>query len=61
MAALTNTKSSGDLKADILKILKSYLAENKLNFDIWQFPTVKRAIELNLGAKNENEYQVINL
>ena len=44
-----------------LKILKSYPAKNKLNFEPWKFPTIKRARELNLGAKNESEYQVINL
>lgn len=49
------------LDVEALKILKSFPAENKLNFDVWQFPTIKRAVELNLGAKNENEYEVINL
>ncbi|MFH1367012.1 MAG: DUF362 domain-containing protein [Patescibacteria group bacterium] len=44
-----------------LKILKSYPAENKLNLNPWEFPTIKRAVELNLGAKNEKEYQIINL
>lgn len=49
------------LDVEGLKILKSFPAENKLNFDPWEFPTIKRAVELDLGAKNENEYRVINL
>ncbi|MFA5069795.1 MAG: DUF362 domain-containing protein [Patescibacteria group bacterium] len=44
-----------------LKILKSYPAKNKLNFEPWEFPTIKRAAELNLGAKSERDYQIINM
>jgi len=44
-----------------LKILKSYPAENKLAGDIWQLPQIKRATELNLGIKNEQEYSVMDI
>jgi len=44
-----------------LKILKSYPAENKLKADIWQLPQIKRAVELNLGAKTEKDYQVLEV
>ena len=42
-----------------LKILKSYPAENKLNLPLWEFPQIKRAVELGLGAKTENDYKVV--
>lgn len=44
-----------------LKILKSYPAENKLAGDIWQLPQIKRAVELGLGVKNENQYSVMEV
>ena len=43
-----------------LKVLKSYPAQNRLNLPLWDFPQVKRAIEMGLGAKNEKEYQVVS-
>ena len=43
-----------------LKILKSYLAENRLNLPLWEFPQIKRAVELGLGVKNEEEYRVVS-
>jgi uncharacterized protein (DUF362 family) len=49
------------IDVEALKILKSYPAKNKLSFAPWEFPTIKRAVELNLGAKNENDYRIINL
>lgn len=42
-----------------LKILKSYPARNKLNLPLWEFPQIKRAVELGLGVKSENDYLVI--
>jgi uncharacterized protein (DUF362 family) len=42
-----------------LKILKSYPAENKLDLPLWEFPQIKRAVELGLGVKTENDYEVI--
>jgi len=44
-----------------LKILKSYPAENKLAGDVWQLPQIKRAVELNLGIKNEQEYSLMDV
>lgn len=43
-----------------LKILKSYPAKNRLNMEIWEFPQIKRAVELNIGVKSEREYKIIN-
>lgn len=42
-----------------LKILKSYPAKNKLDLPLWEFPQIKRAVELDLGVKTENDYEVI--
>lgn len=44
-----------------LKILKSYPAENKLAGDIWQLSQIKRAVELKLGVKSDQEYSVIDV
>ena len=44
-----------------LKILQSYKAENKLGTDPWALPQIKRAVELSIGSKSENDYQVIEV
>ncbi len=49
------------IDVEALKILKSYPAENYLGGDIWQLTQIKRAVELGLGVKSEEEYKVINL
>lgn len=46
---------------EALKILKSYPAKNKLDGDPWQLPQIKRAVELDLGVKNEQEYQITDV
>jgi len=42
-----------------LKILKTYPVENRLDLPLWEFPQIKRAVELGLGAKSEEDYKVI--
>jgi len=42
-----------------LKVLKSYKAKNKLNLPLWEFPQIKRAVELELGVKSEEEYRLV--
>ncbi|HJN62296.1 MAG TPA: DUF362 domain-containing protein [Candidatus Parcubacteria bacterium] len=42
-----------------LKILKSFPAKNKLDLPLWEFPQIKRAVELGLGAKSEEDYELI--
>jgi uncharacterized protein (DUF362 family) len=49
------------LDVEGLKILQSYKAENYLGNDPWALGQIKRAIELNLGAKSEKDYQIIEL
>jgi uncharacterized protein (DUF362 family) len=44
-----------------LKILQSYKADNYLGDNPWALGQIKRAVELNLGAKSEKDYQIINL
>lgn len=54
--------ASGDriaIDVEALKVLKSYKANNKLNMPIWEFPQIKRACELNLGARSEVRYKVL--
>ena len=42
-----------------IKILQSYKAKNRLKGNPWELPTIKRAVELELGARNEQDYIVI--
>lgn len=54
--------ASGDriaIDVEALKILKVYEAENRLNMPVWEFPQIKHAVELGLGAKGEDEISVV--
>ncbi len=54
--------ASGDriaLDIEGIKIIKKYPADNLLNIDPWNLPTIKRAVELGIGAKSEKDYKVI--
>lgn len=44
-----------------IKVLQSYNAKNLLGDDPWALGQIKRAIELNLGAKSEDDYQLIKV
>jgi len=41
-----------------VKILQSFKAKNKLDLPVWDLPQIKTAVDLNLGAASEDEYQV---
>jgi uncharacterized protein (DUF362 family) len=48
------------LDVEGIKIIQSYNADNKLKgWNPWELPTIKRAIELGLGASSEKEYKII--
>jgi len=49
------------LDVEGLKILQSYKADNKLGTDPWALKQITRAIELNIGAKSEEDYQIIEV
>jgi len=49
------------LDVEALKILQSYKAENMLGDDPWALEQIKRAVELNIGAKSEQEYEVLDV
>lgn len=54
--------ASGDriaLDVEALKTIKSFDGANLKN-DPWSYTQIRRAVELGLGAKNEQEYEVIN-
>ena len=54
--------ASGDqiaLDVEGLKVLKSYPRENMLKAPVWEMPIIRRAIELGLGARSEEDYRVI--
>jgi uncharacterized protein (DUF362 family) len=54
--------ASGDriaIDVEALKILQGYKAENRLDMPIWEFPQVKRAVELGLGVRGEDEISVV--
>ena len=44
-----------------IKILQNYEANNKLGNDPWALEQIKRAVELGIGAKSENDYQVLEV
>ena len=44
-----------------LKILQSYKADNKLGTDPWALKQITRGIELGIGSKSQNDYQIIEL
>jgi uncharacterized protein (DUF362 family) len=55
--------ASGDriaLDVEGVKILQSYPRENLIQAPVWEMPVIKRAIELGLGVKSEDDYQVIS-
>lgn len=54
--------ASGDriaLDVEALKTIKSFDGTNLKN-DPWSYTQIRRAVELGLGAKNEQEYEVID-
>ena len=54
--------ASGDriaIDVEALKILKGYEAENRLDMPVWEFPQIKRAVELGLGVRGEDEISVV--
>jgi uncharacterized protein (DUF362 family) len=56
--------ASGDrLAIDVegVKILQSYPRENLINMPVWEIPSIKRAVELGLGASSEEKYRVERL
>jgi len=54
--------ASGDriaIDVEALKIIESYKGAS-LTDDPWSFTQIRRAVELGLGAKNEQNYKVVN-
>ncbi len=54
--------ASGDriaIDVEALKILKGYKADNRLDMPVWEFPQIKRAVELDLGVRGEDEISVV--
>ncbi len=54
--------ASGDriaMDVEGVKILQKYPAKNRLNMDVWDMPQIKRAVELKLGSKSEDDYKVL--
>lgn len=49
------------LDIEALKILQSYKADNMLGNDPWALEQITRAIELNIGSKSQQDYQVIEV
>ncbi|MCL5093833.1 MAG: DUF362 domain-containing protein [Patescibacteria group bacterium] len=42
-----------------IKIIQSFEGNNIKGKDPWKFPQIKRAVDLEIGAKNEDDYQII--
>jgi len=44
-----------------IKILQSYKADNKLGTNPWALKQIKRAVELGIGTKSEEDYQIFDV
>ncbi len=54
--------ASGDrvtMDVEALKLMASYPDDNLLNMKIWEYPQIKRAVEMGLGAKNDTEIEYV--
>lgn len=49
------------IDVEAVKILQSYRADNRLGTDPWRLTQIKRAAELGLGARSENDYRVFEV
>lgn len=49
------------IDVEAVKILQSYRANNRLGNDPWRLTQIKRAAELGLGARSEDDYRVIEV
>lgn len=49
------------LDVEGIKIIQSYKAENKLGGDPWALTQIKRAVELGIGAKSTDDYQLLEI
>lgn len=55
--------ASGDMVAiDVegVRTIQCCNAENKLGMDVWEIPQIKRAVEIGIGAKSDNDIEIIN-
>jgi uncharacterized protein (DUF362 family) len=42
-----------------IKIIQSFKGNSLKGINPWNLPQIKRAVELGIGAKGENEYEVL--
>jgi len=43
-----------------IKIIQEFKGNSLKNINPWLLPQIKKAVEFNLGVKDENDYQVLN-
>ena len=53
------SKDMVSIDVEGVRILQSYGADNKLDENVWEVPQIKHAVEIGLGAKSDDEIQVI--
>ncbi len=46
------------IDAEGVKIIKAFKAKNKLDLPVWELPQIKTAVDLNLGAGSETDYEI---
>ena len=54
--------ASGDMvSTDVegVKIIQCCNAKNKLDMDVWEIPQIKRAVEIGIGAKSNDDIEVV--
>jgi len=44
-----------------IKIIQSFKGNSLEKLNPWEIPQIKRAVELNLGVKDEKDYELIEL
>lgn len=47
------------LDVEGVKLLQAYPRDNQLRMPVWDMPVIRRAIELGLGARSEEDYRVV--
>jgi uncharacterized protein (DUF362 family) len=54
--------ASGDMVAiDVegVRTIQCCNAKNRLNMDVWEVPQIQRAVEIGIGAKSENDIEIV--
>ena len=52
----------GAIDVEALRVMKGYNAVNRLDMDIWEFPQIKRAVELvGIGTGSDDDIELVEV